>query len=137
MCDQFVGRLIAIRRSAGRCSNARLFHIHDVLADPDHKFSKAAKLGGFRTVLGVPFPREGAVIGALLLARPAIDPFSQAQIDLVATFADQAVIAIENVRLFDEICAQRTFNMDRPPRPCPRRCQTREGNVRVDPLGGK
>jgi signal transduction histidine kinase len=81
----------------------QIIHIHDVLADPDHKFSKAAKLGGFRTVLGVPFPREGAVIGALFLARPAIDPFSQAQIDLVATFADQAVIAIENVRLFDEI----------------------------------
>jgi len=85
---------------------SRIVHIHDVLADPDHKFSQAAKLGGFRTVLGVPFPREGPVIGALFLARPAIDPFSQAQIDLVATFADQAAIAIENARLFDEVQAR-------------------------------
>jgi signal transduction histidine kinase len=81
----------------------RIVHIDDVLADPDHKFAHAAKLGGFRTVLGVPLMREGTSIGALFLARPKIDPFSQSQIDLVSTFADQAVIAIENGRLFDEI----------------------------------
>ena len=81
----------------------RIVHIPDVLADPDHKFSEAAKLGGFRTVLGVPFMREGVPIGALFLARPEVDPFTQAQIDLVSTFADQAVIAIENVRLLNEL----------------------------------
>jgi len=79
----------------------RIVHISDVLADPDHTFAEAAKVGGFRTVLGVCFPRERAPIGALFLARPTIDPFTSSQIELVTTFADQAVIAIENVRLFE------------------------------------
>ena len=90
--------------TVGRAAIERkIVHIPDVLADPDHKFSAAAKLGEFRTVLGVPFMRQGVPIGALFLARSDIDPFSQSQIDLVSTFADQAVIAIENVRLFDEV----------------------------------
>jgi signal transduction histidine kinase len=90
--------------TVGRAAlQSRIVHIHDVLADPDHKFAEMARLGGFRTTLGVPFPREGAPIGALFLARPDVNPFSQAQVDLVATFAEQAAIAIENARLLKEL----------------------------------
>jgi GAF domain-containing protein len=90
--------------TVGRAAlEAGIVHIHDVLADPDHKFAEAAKLGGFRTVLGVPIMREGAPIGALFLARPSIDPFTRSQTELVSTFADQAAIAIENARLLNEL----------------------------------
>ena len=78
-------------------------HIHDVLADPEFTLRDTPKLGGFRTALGVPLMREGRPIGGIFLTRPTVDPFTDQQINLVATFADQAVIAIENVRLFDEI----------------------------------
>src|SRR5262249_14208712 len=78
-------------------------HVDDVQADPDYKLSGVIKLGGYRTTLGVPLLREGVPIGVIFLARTKVAPFSQQQIDLVTTFADQAVMAIENVRLFDEV----------------------------------
>ena len=81
-------------------------HIPDVLTDPEFTFLGAQKRGSFRTALGVPLMREGAPIGVLFLTRVAVDPFTRQQIDLVETFADQAVIAIENVRLFDEVQAR-------------------------------
>jgi GAF domain-containing protein len=84
----------------------RTVHIPDVLADPEFTWFEAQKRGNYRTVLGVPLLREGVPIGALFLSRATVDPFSQQQIDLVTTFADQAVIAIENVRLFDEVQAR-------------------------------
>jgi two-component system, NtrC family, sensor kinase len=81
----------------------RIVHIPDVLNDPEYTGAKAQELGNFRTTLAVPMLRDGVPIGALGLSRSDVRPFSDKEIELVTTFADQAVIAIENVRLFDEI----------------------------------
>jgi signal transduction histidine kinase len=81
----------------------RVIHIPDVQTDPEYTFLEGQKLGGYRTTLGVPMLREGIPIGVLALTRSEMRPFTNKQIELATTFADQAAIAIENVRLFDEI----------------------------------
>ena len=78
-------------------------HVADVQADPEYNFGNAPTIGAYRAVLAVPLMRDGAVEGVLLLGRPAPGAFSERQVDLVQTFADQAVIAIENVRLFEQV----------------------------------
>jgi PAS domain S-box-containing protein len=76
--------------------------IADVLADPDYRLLETQRLGGFRTHLGVPLLREGNPVGILIVSRVTVRPFDDKQIELLTTFSDQAVIAIENSRLFNE-----------------------------------
>src|SRR5262249_38535027 len=99
---------VPIRAGRGTATGRALLErrpvqIPDVQTDPEFDFPEAQKLQGFRTVLAVPLLREGVPHGAIALYKTEVAPFTDKQIDLLTTFADQAVIAIENVRLFDEI----------------------------------
>jgi signal transduction histidine kinase len=87
-------------------------HIVDAMADPEFTWHRAFEMLGFRTILAVPMLRAGEPIGAICVWREAVQPFAPRDIDLVASFADQAVIAIENVRLFNEL-SERTRALQR------------------------
>ena len=108
--NQFLARNpVAINRDtvAGRTAlDKTTIHIPDVLADPEFKRPDWQAVGKQRTVLGVPLLREGRLLGVMILARTDVRPFSEKQVNLVTTFADQAVIAINNVRLFEEVQAR-------------------------------
>ena len=84
----------------------RTLHVPDARTDPNYRWSEWLDISGFRTFLSVPLMGDGMVTGVIALARSEVMPFSDRQIDLVTTFADQAVIAIENVRLFEEVQAR-------------------------------
>jgi two-component system NtrC family sensor kinase len=97
-----------VRASRGSASGRaaierRTVHIHDVLADPDYQMFERQRLSGFRTFLAIPMLRDQTVVGVINLWRSRVAPFTDQQIQLLQTFADQAVIAIENVRLFTEL----------------------------------
>jgi len=104
-------RTIPIKVERGSASGralleGRVIHIPDVKVDPDYTLVEAQRLGDFRTILAVPMLREGIPIGVLALMRSDVRPFTDKQIELVTTFADQAAIAIENVRLFESVEAR-------------------------------
>jgi signal transduction histidine kinase len=92
-----VGRVVA---------EGKAVHLVDAQADPDEDMARRSRVSRTRTLLGVPLMREGTPIGVLLLQRSEVQPFSDKQIELATTFADQAVIAIENTRLFEEVQAR-------------------------------
>jgi GAF domain-containing protein/DNA-binding response OmpR family regulator len=98
-------KVIADRTSiTGRTAlEGRVIHVPDVLADPEYAWADAQKLAGYRAGLGAPLLRGGNVVGVIFLAKNAAQPFTDKQIELVNTFADQAVIAIENTRLLNEL----------------------------------
>ena len=84
----------------------KVVHILDAETDPEYSWAEAMELASLRSMLGVPLMRGGKAIGAIALVRYTVKPFTEKQIELVTTFADQAVIAIENARLFNEVQAR-------------------------------
>src|SRR5262245_23181288 len=111
--DYFKSRKVPVDRGSitGRAAmEARAVHVPDVLADPEYTWSGAQKIGGYRAALGAPLLHKGTVVGVIFVAKTWPQPFTAKQIELVTTFADQAVIAIENTRLLNEL-RQRTDDL--------------------------
>jgi GAF domain-containing protein len=114
---EFIESQKGILFEPGRCGvvgrvllEGKSVQVADVFDDPEYAYREFARHGGFRTILGVPLVREGSPIGLFVLHRAVVRPFTDKQIKLVETFADQAVIAIENARLLNEL-RQRTTEL--------------------------
>ena len=121
-CHLAAANNVELRTSVDRCASTapinrgtvlgrvalerRTIHVADVLADPRFKRPRGSGDRQARTVLGVPLLREGVLIGVIILARTEVRPFTESRSTSSSTFADQAVIAIENVRLFEEVQAR-------------------------------
>jgi signal transduction histidine kinase/putative methionine-R-sulfoxide reductase with GAF domain len=104
--EYFQGREVPADRGSvtGRAGlEARVVHVPDVLADPDYTWRGAQEIAGYRSALGAPLLRKGEVVGVIFVAKKVPQPFTVKQIELVTTFADQALIAIENTRLLNEL----------------------------------
>src|SRR5262245_31069683 len=104
--EYFQGREVPADRGSvtGRAAlEARVVQVPDVLADPDYTWSGAQEIGGYRSAVGAPLLHKGNVVGVIFVAKKVPQPFTAKQIELVATFADQALIAIENTRLLNEL----------------------------------
>ena len=108
--------------ATGRAAlEGKAIHIPDVLADPEYRATGYHKAFGYRSILAIPLLREGTTIRTFTLTRDEVNPFTEKQKELATTFADQAVIAIENVRLFNEVQARTNelanYCNSRPPPP--------------------
>jgi two-component system, NtrC family, sensor kinase len=104
--------------AVGRAAvEGKIIHLPDVLEDKEYTSWDSQRIGGYRSVLGVPLLREGVPIGVIGLTRSNPRAFSEQHIDLLQTFADQAAIAIENVRLFDEI-QDKSWQLEEASQPC-------------------
>jgi class 3 adenylate cyclase len=104
--DFFKTRKVVVDRGSvvGRAAlQAKVVHVPDVLTDPEYTYGDAQKVGGYRAALGVPLLHAGNVVGVIFVNKDVPEPFSEKQIELVETFADQAVIAIENTRLLNDL----------------------------------
>ena len=111
--DYFIEHPVGVDRGSitGRAVlEGKVVHVADVLADPEYTWGGAQKIGGYRAALGVPLLSKGDVVGVIFVARTAPKPYTEKQIELVTTFGDQAVIAIENTRLLNEL-RQRTGDL--------------------------
>jgi GAF domain-containing protein len=107
--EYFEGREVPADRGSitGRAAlEATVVHVPDVLADPHYTWSGAQEIGGYRAAVGAPLLHKGNVVGVIFVAKKVPQPFTAKQIELITTFADQALIAIENVRLFEEVQAR-------------------------------
>ena len=102
---------------ANRCRQSHAVQVQDVQADPDYELNEIVRIGGYRTMLGVPLLREEIPVGVFVLTRAGSSPSPTSRSSLSQNFADQAVIAIENVRLFDEV-EQRTRELSARSRNC-------------------
>src|SRR5262249_46976426 len=104
--DYFKPRKVPVARGSitGRTAmEARAYHVPDVLADPEARWTGAQRIGVYRAALGAPLFHKGTVVGLIFVAKTVPQPFTAKQIELCATFADQAVMAINNPRLLNEL----------------------------------